>query len=434
MANATLEEKKALLSRVGPISWYKPLPTLANFHKSQAKFRWMFGGNRSGKSEGHIGYDISALALNRHPYSSLPPNATIWACAPTWEMVGKILWKEKMERYIPPHNIAEMVWHNKQAMIPKEIRLCNGNTIEYKAFEQGRKIFQGRGVHYIGWDEQGPQDIFIECQARLMDFNGRFGLSATPIQPQPWLEEIIDDPASTDEIFYADLNDNRKSRDGYIDDEEIDLMISRWPEEVQETRIKGHFAGFFGAVYKGFDRSVHVVEPFTIPEEWVKYRGIDFGYNNPFVCLWLARSPDNEWVAYAEHYQNQQLLKYHADKIHAYSNGDSFISTVADHDAQGRRELANLGIQTIPARKAVNEGIESVQRAIKIQGNGKPRLTIFNTCRNLARELGGYRYPEGLGKKDPKDEPIKLNDHTVDALRYIIHTAETAKAGVYVGA
>ena len=40
--------------------------------------------------------------------------------------------------------IASVVWHNKGAEIPKEIRLRSGSVIELKAYEQGRKLFDDR--------------------------------------------------------------------------------------------------------------------------------------------------------------------------------------------------------------------------------------------------------------------------------------------------
>jgi hypothetical protein len=51
---------------------------------------WRCGGNRSGKSEGNIGYDLSAFALGVHPFRRTPKNATIWAAANTYAQ--SIVW------------------------------------------------------------------------------------------------------------------------------------------------------------------------------------------------------------------------------------------------------------------------------------------------------------------------------------------------------
>ncbi len=80
---------------------YRPLPALRDFHRSPAKNRWLFGGNRSGKSQGNIGFDLCSFALGLHPYRPAPKNATIWAAANTWDLVGKLLWMEKIRAYLP---------------------------------------------------------------------------------------------------------------------------------------------------------------------------------------------------------------------------------------------------------------------------------------------------------------------------------------------
>lgn len=406
---------------------YRPLPTMARFHQSQAKNRWLCGGNRSGKSEGNIGFDLCSFALGLHPYRRTPKEAVIWAATNTWGAVGKILWKEKIKTYLPRTQIRSISWHNKSKKIPSELRLANGVTIEFRSYDAGRKAFEGRQIDAFYGDEQcehGSEEIWQEIQARLLDRVGFSAQSMTPIIFQSWFEDRIRGLPDSDAIFYADLNDNRKSRGGYIDDEEIDLMISQWPEEVQETRIRGHFAAFLGAVYKTFLRDVHVIKPFEIPPDWTRYRVIDWGFNAPFACLWLARDPDRRWYVYAEHYKARETLAYHAERIKQISGKERYRATWADHDSQDRHEFVQLDIPTVPAKKDIHLGIEAVQAALKVQGDGKPRLYIFNNCKNTIREMQSYRWAEGTESKDPKDEPLKVNDHTTDCVRYAIYGVE----------
>ena len=51
---------------------YHPRPAAKLFHQSRAKNRWLFGGNRSGKSEANIGFDLCSFALGLHPYRPTP--------------------------------------------------------------------------------------------------------------------------------------------------------------------------------------------------------------------------------------------------------------------------------------------------------------------------------------------------------------------------
>ncbi len=406
---------------------YRPLPALARFHASTAKNRWVFGGNRSGKSHGVVAWDLCSFALGIHPFRVTSPKAVIWAATDSWAMVGKLLWEEKIQQYIPPARIKKIIWHNQGAGIPAEVRLTNGNKIEFKAYEQGRDAFQGRAIDAFYGDEQIPYDsegIWQEIQARLMDRGGFTAQSMTPIRFQPWLEQRIRNLPATDEVFYADLEDNRKSRGGHVDDAEIDMLIAQWSPEIQATRVKGRFAAFLGAVFKTFSREVHVCQPFKIPPEWPKWRSIDFGFNNPFVCVWLCRDPDKHWYVYREHYQARESISFHAERIKGLSGKEWYRCTWADHDAQDRYELEKQGIKTVAAHKDVHAGIEAVQKVLKVQEDGRPLFYVFSTCPNSIEEIQGYRWAEGTENKDAKDEPLKVNDHCVDPIRYTILGAE----------
>jgi len=415
---------------------YRALRAPGAFHKSRAKYRWIFGGNRSGKSESNIGFDLCSFALGVHPFRKTPKNAVIWAVAPTWDMVGTILWQEKMKDYLPSAAVASIAWHNKSKDVPAIIRLANGNRIELKAFEQGRVTFQGRSIDAIYNDEQCEHDyepIFQEQQMRLADpyedpadvgCERFLAWSMTPLIPQANIEARATNPGPRDNIFFADLNDNRISRGGYILDEEVDALIDDWPEEVQETRIKGHFAAFLGAVYKSFRRAVHVVPTAPVTGDVERYRAIDLGFNNPFCCLWLARDHDGCWTAYNEHYRARESLAYQAGRIKAISGAERYVATWADHDAQDVFELAVLGVETLPAKKEVRLGIELVQSLLKVRENGRPKLAIQEHCIHLISEMIGYRWREGTERSDPLDEPIKKDDHAVDPLRYAVYSVD----------
>lgn len=428
MRMATMLSDKQIMGIGGKILTYRALPEAAKFHASPAKYRWFFGGNRSGKSEANIGFDLCSLALGVHPYRRTPAGAVVWAVAPTWEMAGKILWAEKIKSYLPQRRIRAIVWHNKGAEIPRDILLDNGVRIELKAFEQGRVAFQGRNITAIYCDEQCEHDseaIMGELSVRLLDSGGFMAWSATPLIAQDWLEARDRDPGPQDAVFHADLNDNRKSRGGYIEDSEIDSLIARMPEEVQETRIRGRFAAFLGAVYKSFRRDLHVVAPFDLPADAEHYQAIDLGFNNPFVCLAAARyGPDRRWHIYAEHYEARESLAWHAEKIKAMTGERWIIARWADHDAQDVFELRDKGVYTLPAKKDVRLGIELVQAKLKVQADGRPQLTISSECVNTIREMIGYRWREGSDTRDPMDEPEKQNDHCPDALRYLLYSVE----------
>lgn len=417
------------------LALYKPLgQEQCDFHNSLADINWLLGGNQSGKTYTNMA-DLCLMLLNYHP-THYRPGGTHWACTESWEQVRDILWDEYIRKFLPPFSIANIEYG--QQKVPKRIFMKNGHKLEFKAFNQGRELFQGRGIDSIHADEQCHHDfigILEEMQARLLKKNGYLNWSMTPIKAQPELEERIESLPDTDEVFKINLNDNRISRGGYIPDKRIDDMIAQWPAESQATRIAGEFASFFGAVFKGYSRRVHMIKPFRIPREWRKYRSIDFGFTNPFVCLWLAKDKDENWYIYREYYKTQTGIQEHIRNIRLFSKGERYVSTIADpEDAGNRAELRKAGIPTKAAKKDVANGIELVQSKLKVKGDGKPSLYIFSTCRNTLREFPAYHYPKGTNTKNPKDIPVQKNDHCIDATRYGLYTVDGkfSKGRIYV--
>ena len=193
----------------------------------------------------------------------------------------------------------------------------------------------------------------------------------------------------------------------------------------------GLWAGAEGQIYE-FDDLIHHIAPFPIPDEWRRFRVIDFGFTNPFVCQWWAVDPDERMYLYREIYYTQRTVKVHSAQINRLSEGEFYEATIADHDAEDRATLEESDIYTIAADKPVTVGIEEVQERLKVAKDGKPRLFVFRDCRvevdeSLSEvfkptctsdEFGGYVWMPTKDGRPNKDEPLKLNDHGMDALRY----------------
>jgi len=416
---------------------YKPLgPIQKAFHKSNALVRWLFGGVRSSKTYTNL-MDLAMLLLDIHPIH-YRPKGTHWACTENWDQIRDILWEPMLQKFIPQQMIVPGGIEYGMHKIPKRVFLKNGHKLEFKAFSQGREEFQGRSIDSIHCDEQCLYDflgIFDEMTSRLLERSGFLSWAMTPAIPQVDLEKRIEDLPANDEVFKINLNDNRISRGGYIPDEMIDAKIAEWPEEVQATRIAGDFASFYGCVFKTYSRRIHVIEPFRIPNDWRKYRSFDFGFTNPFVCLWLAKDKDENWYVYREYYKKQTGIQEHIRNVKLFSKGESYVENIADpEDSGNRNEMKKAGIKTIAAKKDIAKGIELVQSKFKVKENGKPSLFISKTCRNTCREVAVYSYPKGTLSSNPKDIPVQKDDHTVDALRYAIYTVDGKfrKGHIYV--
>ena len=92
---------------------------------------------------------------------------------------------------------------------------------------------------------------------------------------------------------------------------------------------------------------------------------------------------------------------------------------VIDPSAAGL--ITSLQQRGIRVRKAVNDVLIGVSTVTSVL----PDLTVDPSCVNLIAEFGAYRYPEG--SRGNSDNPVKENDHALDALRYALMELDKPK-------
>ncbi len=133
-------------------------------------------------------------------------------------------------------------------------------------------------------------------------------------------------------------------------------------------------------------------------------------------------------------YQTKRTVAEHAKRINELSAGEVYEQTVSDHAAEDRATLHANGIQTIPAEKDQRTGRDAVHARLTVQRDGRPRLFVVEGCTvdtdqelyakkaptSTLAEFDSYIYPPGKDGKADKEEPIKDNDHGMDAMRYAV--------------
>jgi len=248
--------------------------------------------------------------------------------------------------------------------------------------------------------------------------------------------------ARTRQFIPARLADNPTLTES---DPTYQARLEALPYRLRMMLLEGRWdIGFEGLVYPEFNTEHHLISPFPIPREWRRIRSVDFGYNNPCIVQWWAISPDDEMYLYREVYHSNVLNSDLGDMIHRLSvhpvdehgqvSAERIEATVADHDADGRAELSQkANLETIPARKAISDGIQEVSERLVINPEtGRSRLYIMRGCTvaidprlradkrptSTEDEITAYQYPQGSGERAEKEQPIKLNDHGMDAMRY----------------
>ncbi len=236
------------------------------FHKCKKRNRWVFGGNRSGKTECGAAEAVW-MARGTHPYRKNKPNIFGWVVSLTTQVQRDVAQK-KILHYLRPDWIEDVVMisgrkDNPQTGVIDQIIVKNvfGGTsvIGFKSCDQGRERFQGSSLDFVWFDEEPPQDVYEECLMRVVDRGGDIFGTMTPLKGLTFVyNEIYLNKKNNPQIWYEFMEwaDNP-----YLPKKEITLLERTMDETTMQSRRYGRFAAREGLVYPEFDESVHVIEP-----------------------------------------------------------------------------------------------------------------------------------------------------------------------------
>lgn len=395
------------------------------------RFKVVCAGRRSGKSV-YAQLTVINWASNE--------KGLYWIVAPTYVQAKQIHWRG-IQHYIPQGIIA------KKNEADLSIEFKNGSIIQLKSAENPDSL---RGVKLNGlvideiasirnWDWLWNEVL----QATLVDFKAPALFISTPKGFNHFYKLFVGEDKNGNKLegyksFRFTSYDNP-----YVPKEDFDRLQKEITEDTFAQEYMADFRKYTGLVYKDFQREVHVIEPFDIPEGGGQgiYRGLDFGSTNPTAVLWIYVDNDDNWFVFDEHYQTGQTIDYHAGIINSKSVRPITATYGDPSGAQWIQEFAQRGIYITPANKEtgtsfnswVRFGIEKVSEKLKqvpghiVQSSktttsGNPSLFVFSSCVNLIREFETYRWKEKSVTQaqdlNEPDVPEKANDHAMDALRY----------------
>ena len=197
-----LEIKEKILHRNNRIFHYNTGEKIHRkqlaFHKCQKRNRWVFGGNRSGKTEcGAV--ETVWMARGIHPYRKNRENTEGWVVSVSREVQRDVA-QRKILYYLNPDWIADVVMVSGKSSNPEggvidyiAVKNVFGgiSRITFKSAEMGREKFQGASLDYVWFDEEPPEDIYIECKMRDLDRCGIIFGTMTPLKGLTWVYNTI---------------------------------------------------------------------------------------------------------------------------------------------------------------------------------------------------------------------------------------------------
>ena len=274
----------------------------------------------------------------------------------------------------------------------------------------------GRGHHWV-------KKMFIDPSPYNRSFDAT-DIDTTEVLRYPAGHSKAGKPLFKRRFIPARLSDNPYLANAG----DYEAMLLSLPEQQRRQLLQGDWDIKEGAAFTEFDRHVHVIEPFTIPNNWVKFRACDYGYGSYSGVLWFAVAPNEQIVAYRELYVSKVLATDLADMIMDLEAEDGNIKYgVLDSSLWHKRgdtgpslaeQMISRGCRWRPSDRSRGSrvaGKNEIHRRLQIdEFTEEPRLVFFNTCTNVISQLPSIP----LDKKNPEDVDTKSEDHLYDALRY----------------
>lgn len=304
---------------------------------------------------------------------------------------------------------------------PEKYNYANGSTIWVGGMDNADKILSSeRDFVYVNQAEELLQDDWEKLATRttgrgsVVRYPQLFG-DCNPGGSRHWIRERSQ--AGSLRLIISRHTDNPTLFDpatGEITAQGKRTMgILEGLTGVRRKRLlEGIWATAEGAVYDTFDPAIHVTErPDGDFQRWVL--GMDEGYTNPAVVLLIGIDADNRLHVSREFYKRgvlQSAVVAHASELHAAKHIE--IAAVDNSAAGLVADLIDAGIPAQGIKGRVRDGIAHIQDLLKVQGDGRPRLTVDPGCIETINEFESYIW------KPEKDEPMKDSDHAMDALRY----------------
>jgi len=240
--------------------------------------------------------------------------------------------------------------------------------------------------------------------------------------------------------LWGDCQGRAKHTDGYLKIDDCETAMRRASRAGWEAEMLCKKPSRENVVFDEFDPATHV-QQLDYDPNLPLYRTLDFGFVNPFVCLWIQVDEQGIVRVIDEYIRSRATVDVHAEEIKSRTPIDEEQVTATFCDPAGKsvndvtgtsivRELRTLGIAARYRHSGILEGIELIRRAIRA-GDGKSSLVISPRCQRLIEAMRCYHYPESGSRAWAGELPLKdgLYDHPIDALRYFfVNYNRSAKA------
>ena len=356
----------------------------------------------------------------------------------------------KFDEHAAEYNRNDKVW-----------RFPNGSRLEFGFLADDDDVYQYKSAEYdiIIMDEASEftefQWVYLMSRLRTTVTKRRAGSSPHMLlmtNPEgrgvAWLKRYFVLPTNYGEktasyLMQPDQPDSEisvafvpsKVTDNPYIDPDYRKSLTRLPEIKRRQLLEGDWDTFEGQFFPEFDDDVHVINPFPIPDDWERIRGLDHGWHDPTACVWIAFDHAGTAYLYKEYERSKTLPSEAAKQILEYDKEEdshgrrlrpSIHRTMADSQMWAKtganqftiaQQFRQAGLLLSKANKARKDGWLRVREYLHVPDvpDAEPGLYVFSDCQRTINCLKGLVTNEN----DP-DDCEKEDDHLADALRYAL--------------
>ena len=298
------------------------------------------------------------------------------------------------------------------------------STISLKSYDQGRGKWQADTVDGIWFDEEPPEDIYMEGLTRT---NAAYGpvlvtctllKGMTAIAMRFWMQLDQYPDAGMVNMTIHDVDHYSEERKAQI--------IASYPAHEREARTLGVPSMGSGKVFPVEESSI-TVSPFPLPAHWPRIIGLDFGWDHPAAAAWLAWDRDNDTIYLTDEFRVRETTVALQAPLLAARGKWIPVAWPHDglqHDKHSGEPLANhyrkLGVNMLPDKathapageQKEGEGDYGVEAGIAdmLDRMVTGRWKVFSTCSHWLEEFRMYHRKDGV--------IVKLQDDVISASRY----------------
>lgn len=290
-----------------------------------------------------------------------------------------------------------------------------------------------RGLTAAGWyaDEIDLQPrSFVEEAFRrtIVSKQRKIFWTLNPTNPYHWIYTDYIDKYTNENLkgfwlWFFKLSDNPA-----LTEERIKEMAAQYSGIFYRRYILGERCVAEGAIYSMFDDKNIYDSPFNFNEKYYnRYIAIDYGTTNPCVFLDIYDDGNKTYIDREYYWDSRKQMKQKTDEEYV-DDLKNFINEVTAYykpiiyiDPSAESFEVAMKKKGIFVRQAINEVENGIRRVSTLIGN--KTLLVNRKCVNTIKEIYSYSWNDKKAIEQGKEEPIKQNDHSCDAIRYFVNTA-----------